>query len=94
MLHVPLSVWGAGFKGKAIAKNLVELGIPFYWICDNPKKIGKQVYGQKMLPFEYLPTLKNPQSVITVANAEAQCEIRKYLKQHGMQSMADYFFFC
>ena len=90
----PLTLWGAGNKGKKIAKTLIENEVPFHWICDNPKKIGRDIYGQELKPFNYLKQIKNPQSIITVANAEAQKQIRAYLKKLELQSMKDYFFFC
>lgn len=90
----PLVIWGAGFKGKTIAKSLVDQNIPFYWICDNPNKIGRDIYGQTLLKFDYLKSLKHPQSIVTVANADAQVEIRDYMQQHEMKEMSDYFFFC
>lgn len=90
----PLVVWGAGFKGKTIAKHLVENNIPFVWICDNPKKVGKHIYGQTMKRFDFLEELDNPQSIITVANENAQEEIKAYFKKNYMKPMVDYFFFC
>ena len=90
----PLVIWGAGFKGKTIAKTLTSKYIPFYWICDNPKKINKNIYGTELKPFEFLATLKKPQSIITVANAQAQIEIKSFLDLHKMFPMTDYFFFC
>lgn len=90
----PLAIWGAGEKGKFIAKLLVEKNIPFEWICDNPKKIGKHIYDQEMKNFNYLEVLKHPQSIITVANKQAQEEIKLYFKEQNMHSMVDYFFFC
>ncbi len=90
----PLAVWGAGFKGKTIAKQLVDKEIAFHWICDNPKKIGKHIYGQTMLPFNYLENLEQPQSIVTVANELAQEEIRHYFAKQHMASIIDYFFFC
>ncbi len=90
----PLVVWGAGNKGKTIAKGLLEKQIDFHWLCDNPNKIGKEIYGKKMLHFEFLNKLKNPQSIITVANEEAQKAIRVYLDTLGQKSMEDFFFFC
>ncbi len=90
----PLVVWGAGNKGKTIAKTLVEKRIPFVWLCDNPKKIGKEIYGKSLVHFKSLEQLEQPQSIITVANAQAQIEIRKHLKGIGQSLMADYFFFC
>ena len=90
----PLVIWGAGFKGKTIAKSLIDSDVPFYWICDNPNKLGKKIYGQKMYHFDYLKELNNPQSIITVANIEAQNQIRTYFKSLKKESMKDYFFFC
>lgn len=90
----PLAIWGAGEKGKFIAKLLVEENIPFEWICDNPKKIGKHIYDQEMKNFNHLEVLNHPQSIITVANEQAQEEIKSYFKLQNMQSMIDYFFFC
>jgi len=90
----PLTVWGAGFKGKTIAKYLVNNEIPFTWICDNPNKLGKNIYGQKMHHFDSLNQLKHPQSIVTVANEDAQKEIKSYFKEHNLHAMDDYFFFC
>ena len=75
-----LTIWGAGNKGKIIAKILLEKNIPFEWICDNPKKIGKDIYGKELKAFEALAKIKNAQSIITVANKTAQKEIRAFLK--------------
>ncbi|RRQ48743.1 glycosyltransferase family 2 protein [Maribacter algicola] len=90
----PLVVWGAGFKGKRIAQSLTEKNIEFSWICDNPKKIGKEIYGHTLLSFQELDHIKHPQSIITVANEEAQKEIRAFFKQRTMRNMLDYFFLC
>lgn len=90
----PLTIWGAGFKGKNIAKALVEKEIDFYWVCDNPKKIGKDIYGKILMPFEELKSIKNPQTIVTVANEDAQNDIKAYFEEHDKKSMSDYFFFC
>ena len=90
----PLVIWGAGFKGKTIAKRLLENNIQFTWLCDNPNKIDKKIYGKELKHFGVLKTLNRPQSIITVANGQAQMEIRKYLKELGQESMKDFFFFC
>jgi len=89
-----LVIWGAGDKGKTMAKKLIEKGINFYWICDNPKKIGKHIYDQEMLPFTALADIENTQSIITVANVIAQKEIRDYFEKLKYQPQKDYFFFC
>lgn len=90
----PLVVWGAGFKGKRISKSLMGRGIDFTWLCDNPNKINKKIYGKEMKHFKTMELLENPQSIITVANEDAQIEIKTYLNLLGQQPMKDYFFFC
>ncbi|MCJ7467580.1 MAG: glycosyltransferase [Maribacter sp.] len=89
-----LVIWGAGFKGKTIAKSLIELGIRFIWLCDNPNKIGKRIYGKEMHHYTELNTMKSPQSIISVANDKAQTMIRRYLSGLGQSQGKDYFFFC
>lgn len=89
-----LMLWGAGNKGKTIAKLLIENGVNFYWICDNPKKIGKHIYGKELYHFDELSILKNPQTIVTVANEDAQAAIKSYFSKLDQNSMQDYFFFC
>ena len=89
-----LVIWGAGHKGKFSANYLIENNVNYTWICDNSKKIGKHIYDQELHDFKHLETIKNPQSIITVANPKAQKEIKAYLKNQNMRSMVDYFFFC
>lgn len=90
----PLVVWGAGAKGKKTAQILLDKGIPFHWICDNPKKIGKHIYTKELKPFQFLETIEHSQSIITVANPQAQKEITTILSLQNKVPMEDYFFFC
>tara|TARA_R110002167_G_scaffold13754_4_gene56587 strand:- start:918 stop:1925 length:1008 start_codon:yes stop_codon:yes gene_type:complete len=90
----PLVLWGAGNKGKEIAKGLLDKNTDFHWLCDNPNKIGKHIYGKEMFHFSTLNALQNSQSIITVANEEAQTTIRNYFGSLGQTAMKDYFFFC
>ncbi|MDG1477366.1 MAG: glycosyltransferase [Vicingaceae bacterium] len=89
-----LVVWGAGRKGKSLAKILIEKNIEFQWICDNPKKIGKHIYDKEMLGFNELEKIENAQSIVTVANSTAQEEIKKHFEDLKQKAMKDYFFFC
>lgn len=89
-----LIIWGAGNKGKTIAKLLTIKNIPFKWICDNPKKIGKDIYGHILLDYKKVNAYNNYQSIITVANENAQVEILNFLTSKKLKSMKDYFFFC
>lgn len=89
-----LIIWGAGSKGKLMASILLEKNIPFEWICDNPKKIGKAIYGKTLKDFKTLTELDNTQSLVTVANKMAQQDIRAYLTKINKQPFTDYIFFC
>lgn len=89
-----LVVWGAGKKGKLVAELLMKNNIPFSWICDNPKKIGKTIYDKELQSFTDLAHIENSQSIITVANPEAQKEIEKFFIERNKLPMKDYFFFC
>jgi glycosyltransferase involved in cell wall biosynthesis len=89
-----LTIWGAGTKGKLMASILLEKHIPFEWICDNPKKIGKAIYGKELKAFKALSKIENSQSIITVANKTAQMEIRGYLETLNLKPVKDYIFFC
>ncbi|MGB5403934.1 MAG: glycosyltransferase [Robiginitalea sp.] len=90
----PLVLWGAGYKGKHLARQLVDKGIHFHWRCDNPKKIGKKIYGRALSHFEVLKEMKAPQSLVTVANEVSQEEIRRFLAVGCQIPEKDAFFFC
>ncbi|SHG33727.1 glycosyltransferase family 2 protein [Flagellimonas flava] len=90
----PLVVWGAGYKGKTIAKRLLEMQINFVWLCDNPLKIGKKIYGKELVHFKTLKNLNHPQSIVTVANEAAQRDIKHFFSKVKQVPMHDYFFFC
>ncbi|MGB5319076.1 MAG: glycosyltransferase family 2 protein, partial [Eudoraea sp.] len=87
-------LWGAGQKGKKLAKELLLRNIDFFWLCDNPKKIGKKIYDIPLEHYEKLKQINKPQSIITVANDNSQKEIKSFLSSLESKSMLDYFFFC
>lgn len=90
----PLILWGAGFKGKFCAKLLKKNNIPFIWICNNPKKIGKQIYNMELHSISALEAIKKPQVLITVANKTSQKRIKIRLENAQLSPAMDYFFFC
>lgn len=89
----PLVLWGAGRNGKDMAKLLAAKGDSFLWMCDNPNKIGKDVYGVRMQHFEDIATINNPQIMVVVASPDGKKSIREQLKQWGKQATKDYWFF-
>ncbi|MFT4544036.1 MAG: glycosyltransferase involved in cell wall biosynthesis [Bacteroidia bacterium] len=84
----PLVIWGAASKGKLLVKGLLNAGIKFHWMCNNPNKINKHVYDTLIENVSHIGALENPQVIIAVANKEQQAEIRSKL------SAEKAFFFC
>ena len=88
----PLVLWGAGKKGKQLAKMLENKGIPFYWFCNTPRKWGVRLFGTTLDNFENITTLMKPQIIVAVGAPDAQEEIKIYLSKVGVSSEDCYFF--
>ncbi|MGB1314993.1 MAG: glycosyltransferase family 2 protein [Chitinophagales bacterium] len=75
-----LVVWGAGKKAKKIAQQLIQKNISFSWICNNNKKIGKDIYG-KIIEDEknFFDNNKNYQCIINIANISEQEDVKSFL---------------
>jgi len=86
-----LVIWGAGKKGKAVAKLLVDRKIPFHWISNNPKKIGHDIYGQVIQEESQLDMIPNAQCLICIAGPEDQNHIRNMLIRKDSVSV---YWFC
>jgi glycosyltransferase involved in cell wall biosynthesis len=89
----PLVLWGAGRNGKDLARLLLASHQTFHWVCDNPNKIGKDVYGIRMEHFEMIRGLENPQIITVVASPEGREEIAYTLGKWGKYPVQDYWFF-
>ena len=90
----PLVVWGAGDKGKAIAAYCAEKKQSFHWVCNNPKKIGQTIHGQKLTSCDLVDSLANPQVIVVISNPDDQEAILSGFRDKSWRSMKDYFFFC
>ena len=89
----PLILWGAGKKGKTVAKLLQEEQLPFEWVSNNPNKHGKEIYNQLMDSFESILKKDNPQVLINVAQKKAKKEIIGFLNGLNLKEAEDYWFF-
>jgi glycosyltransferase involved in cell wall biosynthesis len=89
----PLVLWGAGRNGKDLAKELLKHESEMHWVCDNERKIGKDVYGVIMSSFEAIPEFDNPQILIAVASPTERKLIQKQLEDWDKAPVADFWFF-
>lgn len=89
----PLVLWGAGRNGKDLAKLLLKEEACFHWVCDNERKVGKDVYGIQMQHFEEIPSLNDPQILIVVASPTDKRSIQQCLDNWDKTAVSDYWFF-
>ncbi len=85
-----LLLWGAGKKGKNIAKQLTQLNIPFRWMCNNKNKIGHEIYGIRIESINLLSKIHSCQVIVAVSQKGAETEIRKTLDAYSHKA----YFFC
>ncbi len=89
----PLVIWGAGKKGKIMAKLLKAKNENFTWVSNNPNKNGLEIYDQVLESYKTIVTKNNPQVIITVAQKNAQKEITTFLHKNGLKEREDYYMF-
>ena len=89
----PLILWGAGKKGKTVAKLLQKEKLPFEWVSNNPNKHGKEIYNQLMASFKSILKKDNPQVLINVAQKKAKEEIIRFLNSLHLKEARDFWFF-
>ena len=90
---IPLVLWGAGKKGKKIARVLLELGVKFTWVTDNPLKFGVNIYNQIVRPRNKI-NLKNYQQIIAISSPSEQIEVQSILDSLELKNRKNYFWFC
>lgn len=89
----PLVLWGAGKNGKDMARLLQSYQDSFHWVCDNVRKIGKDIYSVRMKHFDNIASLDKPQIIVVVSSPEGKEDITRQLEQWDKQPVRDYWFF-
>ncbi|MEM9545408.1 MAG: glycosyltransferase family 2 protein [Bacteroidota bacterium] len=71
-----LVLWGAGKKGKYLARILIQRNISFDWVTNNAKKVGLYIYDKKIKPTSTVAQSNvKTKIILAVANAAEQKEI-------------------
>jgi len=65
-----LVLWGSGKKGKLVAKKLIENNCSFAWISNNQKKIGHEIYQQKIQSTRLLKTEKKKLIICSISSKD------------------------
>jgi glycosyltransferase involved in cell wall biosynthesis len=93
-VYRPLMIWGAGPKGKKLAKTLNRKEVQYQWVSNNPNKHGKEIYQQILASYTQILREENPQIIVAVGQRKAQSEIISFLQAHDYKHGSDYYFFC
>ena len=86
-------VYGAGNKGKALVKKIQEKTKDIIWCSNNPKKIGKSIYGITLISDEDSIEKMNRQIIIAIAVEKDKNLIKERMLQAGLIETKDFFFF-
>lgn len=89
----PLVLWGAGKNGKDLAKLLLEEENGFHWVCNNQRKVGKDVYGIQIEHQDSVPDVGKAQILVVVTSPEERASIQSQLAEWGKKPVEDYWFF-
>jgi glycosyltransferase involved in cell wall biosynthesis len=89
-----LILWGAGKKGKYLAKQFQLRNVPFRWVTNNERKKGASISGTVLEDFKILKSISKPQIIISVAAPYDQKEIENYLNNNKLKKGGHCFFFC
>lgn len=92
--HKQLVVWGAGSRAKAIAMHLIAAGEHFDWICNNEKKVGKDIYGVFLKPVSCEMLGIDVQVILTMANKEEQRAVNDQISSLNMLPNENIFWMC
>lgn len=90
-----LVIWGAGHKGKTIAKYCAEHDIRFEWVCNNPRKIGQKIYDKILKADDsFRLSSESHQLILTVANPVDQKKIMARVELYDLIESRDFYRFC
>lgn len=89
---IGLVLWGAGKKGKLVAKELLERNVVFTWITNNEKKIGKDIYGV-VLKSDNEQDFLGVQIIIALSSPEEKVEVQTRLSHERLVNNRDYYWF-
>ncbi len=82
-------VWGAGRKGKSIARIFSDQNVAFRWVCNSESKWGRHIYGVELEPTSRVSELVGCVVLVLVAGP-AQKEVVEFLQSNNI----DYLLFC
>ena len=87
----PLILWGAGKKGKELAKRILGMGKEFIWVTNNEKKQNTQIYGQNLSKQGLLDQYPKAQILIAISSPSDLEEVKREMIRRDAIKGLDYF---
>jgi len=86
----PLVLYGAGPKGKKLAKIILADTTDFHWVSGNKNKIQHNIYGKTIQNESMMNELESPfQLIVAISSPDQLKEVKKHIPSH-----AEIFYFC
>ncbi len=82
-VNLPLVIWGGGHRGKKIARLLAQNEVTFEWFCNNPKKIGQDIYGTYLQDLSDLFLKEKRQVLVSISSFHTPKKIQALILEHG-----------
>lgn len=84
-----LILWGAGKKGKALAKELISEGLQFNWMTNNVNKIGHNIYDIILMnvdDFKSVETSTRMLVLMAISQKNTSNEKIQLIKRVGLET--------
>ena len=81
-----LVLWGAGNKGKAVAKKLIANKIDFQWVSNNEQKLGLYIYGIIISGTDLLKSADPKQIIVAISDRGFQDEKEEFFREYNLLS--------
>lgn len=91
--HRDLVIWGAGKNGKDLIKEFLSRETSIHWVCENERKIGKEIYGLILKSPDHIQSLQRPQIIVAVSSENDRNEVLSVLTKWNKLPVKDYWFF-
>lgn len=89
----PLLLWGAGKKGKQVAKLLLDREIDFQWVTNNENKLQVPIYNIRLKRSSEVD-VSNSQSILVISGPKDKEDVAANFINKNLVLGKDYFWFC
>lgn len=83
-----LVLFGTGFRGKKLARHLIDKKVEFEWVSHNKEKIGKHIYDVLIKSLDAF-NWKGAQIIATIAKDKGREEVNTMARKNGLEINKD-----